>query len=297
VPPIRVSFDTNAYSPVTRPQLTRIITTGWWPLTADRLLSKKRRIAWWYIRWCIRRGRIQAAIPEAAFAAEVLPNVDRIDFLLAIGTPRAANPPPIPEGRRRLIQEAFSSGFRVLHGGRIGYGEIVNVPPEQWAPDDDIKVRQQRFSDFIRHFGEFPLEALKNLGERLSIAHGLAASLNPFEKQAAAMAKVSPERFIWREGIGAEKKHPLQHQSVSAFENVVRDRLADWADFDMVAAHYSYGYDWLCTEDTGKPRSDSIFAPTYAADVHGKFGVKMISLMNLAALCWRLFWFPIRIWR
>src|ERR1700719_2736751 len=74
MPPIRVTFDTNAYSPVTRPQLSRIITTGW-PLTADRLLSKKRRVAWWYIKWCIRHGRIRAAIPEAAFAAEVLPNV------------------------------------------------------------------------------------------------------------------------------------------------------------------------------------------------------------------------------
>lgn len=173
MPPIRISFDTNAYSPVTRPQLIKIITTGWWPLTRDRLLSKKRRIAWWYIRWCICRGRIRAAIPEVAFAAEVLPNVDRIDFLLAIGTPRAATPSPIPDGRRRLIQEAFSSGFRVLHGGRIGYGEIVNVLPGQWVADDDIKERQKRFSDFIRHFGEFPLEVLKNLGERLSVAHGL----------------------------------------------------------------------------------------------------------------------------
>jgi hypothetical protein len=27
-------------------------------LTAARLFSKKRRIAWWYIRWCIRRGRV-----------------------------------------------------------------------------------------------------------------------------------------------------------------------------------------------------------------------------------------------
>jgi hypothetical protein len=69
MPPIRVTFDTNAYSPVTRPQLSKIITTGW-PLTAARLLSKKRRVAWWYIKWCIRHGRIRAAIPEAAFAAE-----------------------------------------------------------------------------------------------------------------------------------------------------------------------------------------------------------------------------------
>jgi hypothetical protein len=294
VHPIRVSFDTNAYSPVTRPQLTKIITTGW-PLTADRLLSKKRRIAWWYGSWCIRRGRIRAGIPEAAFAAEVLPNVDRIEFLLAIGTKKAASPPPIPEGRRRLIQEAFGLGFRVLHGGRIGYGQLVNVQAEQWAQDDDIKVRQDRFSTFIRHFAEFPLEALKDLGEKLSAAHGLAA-LNPLKAQAAVMNKVSLDRFLWREGIGAEKTKPLLHPSVGVFEDVIRDRISDWADFDMAAAHYAYGYDFLCTEDTGSPRSNSIFGATYASDLGGKFGVATISLTNLAALCWQRFWFPLRTW-
>ena len=298
MPPIRISFDTNAYSPVTRPQLGKIVTTGWWPLTRNRILSKKRRVAWWYIQWCIRRDRIQAAIPEAAFAAEVLPNVDRIDFLLAIGTPRAANPPPIPDGRRKLIQDAFALGFRVLHGGRIAYGAIVNVQNDQWAPDDniEIQVRQRRFSKFVRHFVELPLEALKTLGETLAAAHGLAA-MNPGKMQAAAMNGVSLDRFLWREGIGAEKRNPRQYASVEAFEKVVRDRLADWADFDMVAAHYAYGYDFLCTEDTGHPRSDSIFGAPYAADVNGTFGVRTISLLNLAAHCWNRFGFPLRTWR
>lgn len=294
--PIRVSFDTNAYSPVTRPRMSKIVTTGWWPLTADRILSKKRRIAWWYIRWCIRRGRIRAAIPEAAFAAEVLPNVDRIDFLLAIGTPRAANPPSIPEGRRRLIQEAFALGFRVLRGGRIAYGEIVGVRDGQWAVDDDIQERQNRFSNFIRHFKDYPLQVFKDLGERLSGAHGLAA-LNPNMAQAAAMNQISLDRFLWREGIGAEKKKPLQHASVEALEGVVRDRFADWADFDMAAAHHAYGNDYFCTEDTGNPRSDSIFGERYAADFGGTFGVRTISLMGLAALCWQQFGFPLRKWR
>jgi hypothetical protein len=224
-----------------------------------------------------------------------LPNVDRIDFLLAIGTKKAANPPSIPEGRRQLIQEAFASGFRVLHGGRIGYGELVNVQAKQWAQDDDIRVRQDRFSTFIRHFAEFPLEALKDFGEKLSAAHGLAA-LNPLRAQAAAMNKVSLDRFLWREGIGAEKEKPLLHPSIGVLEDVVRDRISDWADFDMVAAHYAYGYDFLCTEDTGSPRSNSIFGAAYAADVGGKFAVATISLMDLAALCWRRFRFPLRTW-
>jgi hypothetical protein len=295
--PIRVSFDTNAYSPVTRPQLGKIVTTGWWPLTRDRILSKKRRLAWWYIQWCIRRGRICAGIPEAAFAAEVLPNVNRIDFLLAIGTPRAAAPQPITSGRRELIREAFALGFRVQHGGRIAYGEIVDVQRDQWAADDkiDIRDRQDRHSKFVRHFAEFSFENLKTLGESLSIAHGLAA-MNPGKAQAAALNGISLDRLLWREGLDAEQKNPSRYTSVKEFEKDLRHRLADWADFDMVAAHYAYGYDFLCSEDTGSPRSDSIFGASYVTDVTGLFGVKVVSLMSLAELCWNRFWFPLRRW-
>ena len=294
--PIRVTFDTNAYSPVTRPQLSKIITTGW-PLTPDRLLSKKRRIVWWYINWCIRRGRIQAAIPEAAFAAEVLPNVDRLDLILAIGTRKAATIAVIPVGRLALIREAFKLGFRVLHGARIAYGELVQVQTDQWAPDDrfDIKVRQDRMNDFIRHFHDFPLETLRSLGEKLSVVHGLAAK-NPHKAQAAALNRISLDRFLWREGLATEKQNPRLHATLEDLQNVCRELFADWADFDMVAAHYAYGYELMCTEDKGNPRSDSIFGITYAADVIGRFGVETISLMNLAALCWQRFRFPLRIW-
>jgi hypothetical protein len=295
--PIRVTFDTGPYSSVTRPQLSKIITTGW-PLTPDRLLSKKRRVAWWYIKWCIRRGRIRAAIPEAAFAAEVLPNADRISLLLAVGTPKAASPPPIREVRRALIQAAFRLGFRALRGARISYGELVGVQTSQWAQDDNFPIteRQKRFFKFIRHFGDYPQEALRNLGEKLSAAHGLA-SRNSHKAQAAAMNNVSLDRFLWREGMAAEEQTQLQHPSVEAFRDVTRRLFADWADFDMVAAHYAYGFDLMCTEDKGKPRSDSIFGAPYASDLSGQFGVKTISLMGLAAHCWQCFQFPLQTWR
>jgi len=294
--PIRITFDTNAYSPIAQPQLTKLITTGW-PLTPDRRYSKVRRIASWYISWCIRRGRILAAIPEAAFAAEVLPNVDRIDLILAIGTSKAANPPPIPEGRCALIQRALGIGFRVQRGARIAYGELVGVQRAQWASDDLIPVeeRQERFSNFLRHFGDYPKESLHDLGEKLSAIHRLAAK-NPHWAQAAAMHKVSLDRFLWREGLAAEKQSQRMHASSDSFQNVIRDRLSDWADFDMAATHYAYGYNLLCTDDKGNPRSNSIFGPTYATDVAGRFGVKTISVIALAALCWRRFHFPLRTW-
>jgi hypothetical protein len=53
----------------------------------------------------------------------------------------------------------------------------------------------------------------------------------------------------------------------------------------------------MCTEDKGNPRSNSMFGVPYAADLSNKFGVKTISMIGLAALCWRSFKFPVQTWR
>ena len=41
----------------------------------------------------------------------------------------------------------------------------------------------------------------------------------------------------------------------------------------------------------------SIFGATFAADVKDQFGRRAISLMGLAALCWKRYGFPLRTWR
>ena len=63
--PIAVTFDTNTYSTIADPKISRLLEK-WWPLNRDRWESKKRRLAWWYIQRCIHKGRIRAGIPEAA---------------------------------------------------------------------------------------------------------------------------------------------------------------------------------------------------------------------------------------
>ena len=150
-------------------------------------------------------------------------------------------------------------------------------------------------SDFSRHFGDYALRALQDLGEQLSAVHGLAAS-NQRYAQAAALNKISLDRFLWREGIGAEVAGPRNHATQSTFLNVLRKLMADWADFDIVATHYSYGYDFLCTEDQGKLASNSIFGAQHAAHVQGAFAVRSITAIDLAALCWRRFRFPVWTW-
>lgn len=87
------------------------------------------------------------------------------------------------------------------------------------------------------------MQALKRFGEQLAAAHRLP--VNSRVAMAATMRGVSPYSLLWREGMEAERDHPLQHSSVATFEEALRDRLADWADFDIVATHYSYGYEPL----------------------------------------------------
>ncbi|MQP68527.1 hypothetical protein GE253_24720 [Niveispirillum sp. SYP-B3756] len=293
--PISVTFDTNTYSTIANPQIGKLLEK-WRPLSRDRLLSKKRRVAWWYIQRCIRKGRIRAGIPEAAFAAESLQNTDRVDLLLVVG--KKAPRPNIPPIRLDIIRLALATGFRVMHGPRIGYGALPDFDQGDWAVDElyAIGERQDRMSAFIRHFNEYPLRALQNFGTQLSQAHGLAA-LNQRYAQAAALNNITLDRYLWRNGIGAEAVVPRIHATRDAFLKALRKLMADWADFDIAATHYAYGYDLLCTEDQGKLVSNSIFGGQHATDVQGVFNVQPVTVMDLAAICWKRFGFPVRRWQ
>jgi hypothetical protein len=229
-----------------------------------------------------------------------MPNVDRVAFIAAVGTPKVTTLVTITDGRRALIQEAFRIGFRVLHGPRIAYGQLVGVQADQWASNGCFSLGdiQDRQSKFIRHFDDYPLQAVRAFGEKMAAAHGLGAkNTNAYVAQGAAMNKVSIDRFLWREGLVAESKSPLLHAKPEDFQGVIRHLLADWADFDIAAVHYAYGYDFLCTEDTGKLRSNSIFGSQYAGDLANIFSVKSITLHDLATLCWKRFRFPLWTWK
>jgi hypothetical protein len=290
--PLYVTFDTNTYSPVAKPQLVKILQKNW-PLTPDRLRSKKVRLAWWYLQLCIRKGRIVAAIPEALLAAEAHSNTDRVSLLLAVGTPKPR--PAIPAIRRDLVRRALAVGFRVLHNPRIAYGAVFELRAGDWAHDlrFPVEIRQERASKFTRHFRDYALEDLKSFGEMLSAAHGLAAR-NGDSAHAAAMNKVSLDRFLWRKGLEAEMANPVHFPTVERFHTELRKLLADWADFDAAAAHYGYGYDLIVTEDKGSSVSNSIFGPQHQSPA---FPVTMISTLSLADLCWKRFGIPIFTWR
>ena len=263
--PVKTTFDTNTYSVVARPQVKRLVV-NLWPLNRNRLKSIRDRLCWWYLNWCIRRGRIVAAIPEGVLKAEVVPIAERVSALLAVGTAAAANAPRIGQTRLEIIRAAFDTGFRVLRSPRIAWGALFPVPEERWAPDEIFTQaeRLDRESVFIRHFNNYPLEAIKDYGEQLSKAHGLATSAKAAQYGwIAAQSKTSLDRILWREGLAAEEASPAVELSVPAFQTKLRALMADWVDFDVAAVHYAYGYNILCSQDRGRNLT-SIFSATHA---------------------------------
>jgi hypothetical protein len=295
--PIRVTFDSNTYSVVGRPQLSRL-SRNVWPPSKQRLKSMRNRLCWWYLNWCIRRGRIIAGIPEGALKAEVLRNNDRLTALLAVGTPAAAALPEIAPTRQQIIAAAFATGFVVLRSPRISWGTLVAIPEGRRAPDTvhTQADRLNRESAFVRHFGNDPFEALKDYVERLSAAHELATPAKRAEiGWIAAGHNVTVDRLLWREALAAEASVPIVEPSVEAFQKRLRTLLADWVDFDVAAAHYAYGYDILCSDDRGTNLT-SIFSPNHAATLRTNFGVTVLNVLGLTSLCLRTFWFPICKW-
>jgi hypothetical protein len=67
-------------------------------------------------------------------------------------------------------------------------------------------------------------------------------------------------------------------------ERAVQRAFGEWADADSVAAHIAYGIDVFCTGDAGKSNAGaSILDPTNRQWLHGTYGVKFMTIQELAA--------------
>jgi hypothetical protein len=181
---------------------------------------------------------------------------------------------------------------------RIGWGASVEIDRAQWAPDArfDIATRQERESQFVRRFNNYPLEVLRDYGERLSAAHALSSlPQNLHLAQAASLSGITLDRYLWREGLMAEEKAPRVEASVKVFQQKVRNMLADWVDFDVAAAHYAYGFDILCSQESGRS-STSIFSSARSQTLTTDFNIYVLNIVGLTKLCLRRYWFSLTRW-
>ena len=187
-----------------------------------------------------------------------------------------------------------------MRSPRIGYGAVYPVPKDNWMQDINHPQsdRHKRESHFIRSFNNYAFEAVKDFGENMARAHNLIQDPRFINKiKAAVLLNISPDRYLWLEGLIEEESNPIVHTSLNDFQKKLRNLLADWADFDIAAVHYAYDFDFLCTEDKGGPSSNSIFGQTFNPTVSGKLAVKILNTLELAIHCWRKFKFPIKSWR
>jgi hypothetical protein len=66
----------------------------------------------------------------------------------------------------------------------------------------------------------------------------------------------------------------------------VQRAIAEWADADSVASHIGFGIDIFCSDDKGKSTggAPSILDPTHRAWLTATYGMKFVTLSELAAL-------------
>jgi hypothetical protein len=67
--------------------------------------------------------------------------------------------------------------------------------------------------------------------------------------------------------------------------NKVARAIAEWADGDSIAAHHAYAADLFCTEDRAKKAGrNSVMHPAHRAWLRRAYGVKLVSIAELAAV-------------
>ena len=260
-PRFKVTFDSNAYRQVVDPDRAH----------RDASIGELKKI-----NAAIRDGRVVAFVNETVVTLEGVQNDARGEFFAGV-EPRVRRAglerpdgkvklgflieaddslhPGLPPIAAEWIRAAIALGFKFLRAPRIG----APRPPEflvegNFATDDDQKARQDRFSEAVRSIenlgvGMAPIRAL---GERIKARNGLPGA--------------------WFKALNQVQ----DEQENGELKRAVRE----WADGDTVAAHISYGIDILCTKDE---RGNSIFSEKNRAWLQQKYGVRILSLSQLAA--------------
>jgi hypothetical protein len=162
-----------------------------------------------------------------------------------------------------------------MHAGRIALGSFVAVPEGSWAaePADGIEKRQARAGQLVRDYDAVGLRELRQLGAQLVREHDLDLS------RVMHFPGWPPrEEFEWMKGLIAEYDHPQRFGSAEKFSCHVREIIAERADVDMIAAHFGYSHDLLCTLDLSKDTGRrGILHPSNYGNLQKTYGVEVVT--------------------
>lgn len=214
----------------------------------------------------IRVGKIIPYFFEGIVAMESIPKKDRKDFYgnfragfvvevdgEVVNNKPGSGGPKITDYLNENVPKAIAIGFRFTAFPRIG-APLLNIPEHWWAPDSNypIEERQQRSFEcatFIESLG----------AGKAKLMNGMHSSPGGIVQKAKKDTLLSDKQFA--KGLG------------------------EWVDGDALAAHYGYGFDYFCTNDTAAGAgSSSVFAKENLQQLEARYKVNVVSPEELVAI-------------
>lgn len=252
--PKSVTFDTNVFSHIVRPE-----DCGDATLKAICL----------EIRNLIEIGSIHPHISETIFNLEGIGREDRPAYFgsyepafapetlsrdasgtihgrVAIGPEYVGRPATHPILVEKL-EGARALKFRLLSAPRIGLPRNPLLQRSDFGDRTPSEMGEQQTRFFEA------LDYITLLGAGAEVARTIANEVRKGEP-------------VWYQAL----KHATKKKAQRA--------IGEWSDGDSVAAHISYGIDYFCTRDEAKGAgSQSVFAPANRTTLSDQFGIKFVT--------------------
>ena len=214
----------------------------------------------------IRAGKIIPHFFEGIATMESIPRKGRKDFygnfragfvVVVDGEVVSSEPgsggPQITDYLNENVPRAIDIGFRFMRLPRIG-APSLNIPEHWWASDSNYPAaeRQRRSFECARF--------IESLG--------------------AGKGKLMKATHTSPGGIVQKAKNDTLLTGKQLANGV-----GEWADGDALAAHYGYGVDYFCTNDTASGAGcSSVFAKQNLQQLEAKYKVNVVSPEELVAI-------------
>jgi hypothetical protein len=265
---LKVTFDSNAWE--------RAFDLAW---SEDR---EAKHIA--DIRAALTSGTVAGFICETAFRLETLknqrlslvggseftcltykfhPEPDGMRIEATFGADDRRHPGIHPRQKMKL-DEAFQHGFKLVDG-QTWLGLSGPALPD-WRSHTVPLTGDERARKEERHMDVF------------YALHDLGVGKAPLDLRIEAMersADLAPGQSGWKI-LEAISDHTERKAAVA--------EISEWADAEIIASHYGYKHDVLCSEDRASTAKQSAFDHRSRQMLTQKFGIRFAGFADLAAM-------------
>lgn len=264
---MRVTFDSNAYQRVVDP---------------SKFPKDPHQSDFQTIHAALCSGRIEGLLSETVATLEGIQKTQRGPYFSSMTPTIDMREEAQPDGNIKLeialkpndglhpglhpilsqwLNRADALGIKFMRAPRIGTprpSELLRDVYYDEADEGQSAKRQGRFFDLVREIDRrgVGVAVVKGIGNQINVRLGVAKP--------------------WFASLD-KPKDTLE-------ESQIKKAVAEWADGDTVAAHYGYENQYLCSEDAGKSAgASSVFGATNRAWLEGTYGLKFVTLSELAA--------------